>query len=369
MLKGQRTLRDVEAESSFAASSRRVPDTTLYELCRRLEPEGLRERLHAQIRSLYRAKSLVPGGLPCGVLAIDGKGIGTLEHDAEGSAQKGRRTHGGSPYWLSRVLRASLVSTPSRPCVDQSLVPVETNEMGAFENFFSGLLAAYGSIHLFEVVTADAGITSKHNADLVNGSDKAYLFALKNTQPELLAEAQRLLLPRVEGEPEAETKERAQGNLVGRRLYRTTEIATYHGWNHLRQAWLVVQQTLSPNGKLTVEHRFFVTNLRPGLLTAAQALLLVRSHWGIENNCFWSIDTQWWEDDTPWCTQGRAIEMLGLLRLMAYNLLSLARKRHLCQHRADGTRTDAPPWRLLFEWIRFATRLEAAGLGPRAPPP
>ena len=35
------------------------------------------------------------------------------------------------------------------------------------------------------------------------------------------------------------------------------------------------------------------------------------------------------EDDTPMCTQGSATLTLGVLRLLAYNLLQLACRKHL----------------------------------------
>jgi predicted transposase YbfD/YdcC len=312
----------------------------------------LRKRLWTQVRGLARSKSLRAEHLPCGVLAVDGKGIGTLQHDAGGRAQKAHRVHDGSPYWLSRVLRAALVSAPSCPCVDQMVVPPSTNEMRAFEDFFAGLVRAYGSIDLFEVVTADAGFCSKHNADLVAQANKAYVFAVKEPQPVLLAEARRLLEARTQMQPDAQTGwQKVKGKLVRRRLWRTAEIAGFHGWAHLRQAWLVEQQTRSAgrDSAVTTERRFFVTNLRSGRLSAQQALALVRAHWGIENDVFWTLDTQWREDGLAWCTQGRAVETLGFLRAMAYNLMQLARRRHLRERGRDGQWLP-PSWRLLFGW-------------------
>jgi hypothetical protein len=106
MLAGCLTLRDVEAltdemgEAERGRVPRRIPDTTLYELVPRLNVEELRGKLRRQVRALWRAKSLEPQDLPCGVLSIDGKGIGTLNHDAGGRAQKAHNTHDGSPYWL-----------------------------------------------------------------------------------------------------------------------------------------------------------------------------------------------------------------------------------------------------------------------------
>ena len=115
---------------------------------------------------------------------------------------------------------------------------------------------------------------------------------------------------------------------------------------------------MGDDGRATVERRYFLTNLHLGRLSAAQILTLVRAHWHVENNCFWSLDTQWKEDALPWCSAGRAVEVLGLMRLMAYNLVQLARVRSLRTRRADGRRPPPPAWQSLFRWIRQALRLE-----------
>ncbi len=112
------TLRDVEKmteEMSPAGRKyvpRRVPDTTLWQVIGKLDPRELRAKHQAQMRAAWRSKSLTPVSLPCGVVAIDGKGLGALEHDAEGTAQKAHRSHDGSPYWLTRALRAVLTRAP-----------------------------------------------------------------------------------------------------------------------------------------------------------------------------------------------------------------------------------------------------------------
>jgi hypothetical protein len=89
----------------------------------------------------------------------------------------------------------------------------------------------------------------------------------------------------------------------------------------------------------------------------AQILLVVRGHWGVENDCFWSLDTQWREDAVPWCSQGRAVEVLSWLRLMACNLLQFARRAHLRLRNPDNATLAPPsPWRRIFEWVRQAWR-------------
>ena len=54
----------------------------------------------------------------------------------------------------------------------------------------------------------------------------------------------------------------------------------------------------------------------------------VRGHWGSKRL---QLDAGHGapRDDTPMCTQGSATLTLGVLRLLAYNLLQLARRKHL----------------------------------------
>jgi hypothetical protein len=295
------------------------------------------------------------------VLTFDGKGIGALDHDVDGSAQKAHRSHDGSPYWLPRVLRAVLTSSPVRPCLDQMTVPAETNEMGAFSDFFSAVLAVYDA--LFEILTLDAGFAALELAGRVVAANKSYVIGLKDNQPELVREAKRLLEPLARSSsPEAQTPwERSKGKEVRRSLYRSSdEIAGWNGWDHLRQVWLVRQETRDADGGIAVEDRYFLTSVRKGRLTPSQILLVVRGHWGIENDCFGTLDLQWHEDDRPFCTRGHAVEVLGLLRLLAYNLLRVLRMRHLRERDADGTPRPPHPWRQLFGWVRDALRLPPA---------
>ena len=64
-----------------------------------------------------------------------------------------------------------------------------------------------------------------------------------------------------------------------------------------------------------------------GRLSPSQILRRARAL-GIENDCNWTLDAGVREDDTPmW--QGSATLTLGVLRLLAYNLLQLARRKHL----------------------------------------
>jgi len=363
---GATSMRDVESMSEDLGTARRrngrsdrLPDSTLAYVLPKLRWEPLRDQLVEQVHDMQRAKALDPVGLPFGLLVIDGKVLGCYDNDVGGLGQKSERED-GTPYWLVRVLRAVLVTAPTKPCVDQVPIPPETNDMGAFPSLWQGVMAAYGRSNLFEVVSEDAGFASLENATLIDGDGKGYVLGLKANQSELLGEARRRLDPtRQRRAPEAESPwERHKGKRIRRQLWRTSEMAGWNGWTHLRQVVLVRQTTRDPSGAepTVVEDRYFVTNLVPGRLSGAQWLTLVRMHWGIENNCFGTLDRKdtWREDTRLWCRQGNAPLVVGLLRVMAYNVLGWLRGRHL---RSEDNRTMT--WPELFDRVRVALAIAA----------
>jgi len=80
------------------------------------------------------------------------------------------------------------------------------------------------------------------------------------------------------------------------------------------------QITESDDGKAERENRYFLSSLHQGGLTPEQIPLVVRGHWRVENDCYWSLDMQWKEDAAPCCATGRSTEILSWIQLMAYNL-------------------------------------------------
>ncbi len=351
VLAGIKTLRELEEQSldltlpGFAPLRRRLPDTAVYDLLSRLIPDELLGTLVAQVRTLWRSKLLAPVGLPCGVIAIDGKSLGALDHDADGWGQRHTRDHDGSPYWLVRVLRAVPTSSVGKPALWQLPIPPTTNEMGCFVAMFDDLRRAYDA--LFDIITVDAGMTSKAHAAYVQAASKGYVMAVKEGQPELLRELRGALLPQTASPPVAHSDwERHKGHSVQRRLYRTVELAGLPDWESLRQGWLVRAVHRFDDGHEEHEDRFFITNVHIGRLSPAHILRIVREHWSIENDCNWTLDMVLAEDNTPMCTQGTATLALGALRLLAYNLLQLARRKHLRPRPPKpGREAPHPSWR------------------------
>lgn len=328
-----RTLRDVE-EASIRAGPR-VPDSTLAYTLERIDPAPFRGQVIAQVRRQARAKALAPVGLPFGFAAIDGKTawVGSWCADPACQFQDGL-------YHL-RVLRAVLTSARSRPCIDQGIIAAKTNDMGQFPVFWRPFHRTYGRSGLFGAVTVDAGFASKENVALIDGDHVGYVVNIKGNQPTLHAELVRLL-----GGPNVCPEwtspwERAHGTEIQRQLFRTTDIAGWDDWAHLRQGWLVRQTTRTKDGKVTVFDRYYITNLVWGVLGPRQILRVIRDHWGIENNCNWTFDVVWKEDTHAWTANKKEVagrwplRVQMWLRVLAYNLLTWLLRVHL---RAAGYR-------------------------------
>jgi hypothetical protein len=233
---------------------RRVPDSTLARLFSSLDDEaGLRACLVEDIRRAQRRKALAPVGVPVSVAAIDGQTIWCSRQKLADPCCQAMPHESGTQYRL-HALHAVLVSAPSQPCIDQLMVPAKTNEMGAFATFIEQLIGSYGE-SLFEVVSVDAGMTSRENAAAVTAAGLRYVMALKGTQPTLLEETKRLCGWGEHKQAgyvcEARTPwERYRGNKVRRELYRSGQIAGWADWESARQVWRVKQTTELPDGTL-----------------------------------------------------------------------------------------------------------------------
>jgi len=350
----ERLTRDLSGCRRKLGIPRRVPDSTLAFLVARLDDEaGLRQVLVQDIKRAHRRKALEPVGVPIGVAAIDGKTIWCDRKQVDDPAcQAMPQTE--RTYYRLHALHAVLTSASSQPCIDQMLVPAETNEMGALPAFLDQLTGAYGRTSLVEVVSMDAGMTSIENARKVTTCELRYVMAVKESQPTLLAEIARQCgwgaHKQVGHVCEARTPwEHYRGKRIRRELFRSSDIRGWPGWESAHQVWRVKQTTEDRDGTTEVENRYFITSLPWGRLTGQEILRLVRLHWGVENGCHWTMDVVLGEDAHPWCTKGRALRMLSWLRLLAYNAWRFLRDRYL---RSSSSHTM--PWDELRRLVRRA---------------
>jgi len=103
-------------------------------------------------------------------------------------------------------------------------------------------------------------------------------------------------------------------------------------WVGLKSVGVVVSECVR-DGKETVEVRYYISSLAVGVKRFAHA---VRSHWGIENGCHWSLDVTYREDDSR-IRDRHLRENFAWLNRMTLSLLkrhpgrqSVAMKRRRC---------------------------------------
>jgi hypothetical protein len=240
-----------------------MPDATVQRLLPQMDRNEVRQVLVDSVRAEGRRKSVVTPTGAIRTLAIDGKCLwsGRRGGCPDGQLRGAVRGH--------RVLRALLTSARPRLFLDQRTLGAEEHEMGAFAAFWAQLLQTYGRLHLCALVTLEAGDHSLSNAHLIDGAGYGDVLALKDHQPELWQEAQRLLLPQAATQrPEAKMLERDHRQWVRRSLWRTAECAGWLAWIHLRQVWLVrtekfARQTTprADSVPVAVEDYYDLTNL------------------------------------------------------------------------------------------------------------
>jgi len=345
---------------------RRIPDTTLRTTLCAVEPDALRFSLWAQIRAAYRRHALKPDRLPFGVVAIDGKST-AIETWDDHYAQRKTHSQGQGVYGLVRTLTATLTSSAAKVCLDACPIPSATNEMGHFPHALGDLMKAYRTLHLFQVITTDAGMCSLANANLVVDTYHLdYLFRLKADQPTLFDEAKRHLGRKRPEHALAKTEDVVGKYLVVRYLFLTEDMAALLDWKHLKTALRihVEKRLLETNSIVETEDHYAISSLARESLTDGQWLHLFRNHWAVENQCHNTWDKIFREDERPWIKAGtlpakakgsapQGTVVVMLLRRMAYNLLALYRAVTLRSEEKRWT-----PWKEITGHI-YATLISA----------
>lgn len=357
---GKWTLRGIEgfadqlsARALRSLGLKRAPsDTTLYRVLAEQSLHGFALVLVEQVKKALLRKWIGNDLYEEGVVAIDGKAAWSGVKKAHPRCRT-QVTAGKPPHHVLMAQRACLVSSSARPVVTQRLIAADAGEADTFGQTFEFLMRHFR--RSFEVVTHDAGGTSRENARLVNEAGKTYLFAVKGNQPGVhKAAMSRLGCKEAPNDAdqcsEVFTEERVDGGRLRREVF-LGAVDTDDPEVDFSGARLLVRVRQSmtrrlPSGReeTTVEDRYFVTNRR---LPAMSALKLVRLHWGIENGPNWTCDVVLREDDGAPCQSGNGIVVTSWLRLIAYNLLSLWR------HRLPPVRDEkAPTWNRAIETFR-----------------
>ena len=377
MLSGATGLATVEALTADLSRSmrrllgiaRRIADTSLRNVLVKLDLDSLRQLIYRQVRAAHRRHALGPHGLPFGIVSIDGKATQLPCWD-EHLVMRQRSADRRSAFGLMRTLTAVLQSSRAKVCIDAMPIGARTNEGASLLPAIDALQRAYGALNLFRLVTADAGLCSRDNAAGLVARKLDYLFALKDDQPTLFAEAKRLLSRQPPAQAQAQTEDVTGRGVVTRRLYLSDDIAGFHDWDHLRVVLRVESIVTHKDTGAVLRHdnRYTIISLQADRLTADQWLRVIRERWSVENQGHWTFDAILKEDDHPWIEDGEdgpngALAAL-LLRRVAYNILALTRSVTL-RSEESRARPFADLMRSIYNTLIAATDHTVAALRPR----
>lgn len=331
MLCGSNGLADVEDLTTRMSRSvrrllgirGRVPDTTMRELLVQLDPEELRIVVYREMHQAMQRKAIRQvENLPIRAASMDGKGSSTWLFDEPDAAVKYGQLQDGRS--VVRTITTCLCSAEGQPVLDAHPIPPKTNECGALNEAIDRVLAKYDA--WLDVILYDSGGTYLVNADHIIAKGKDYVLCLRNNQPELRTEAERLLGKQPVGKAVAETVDLVSGQVVTRRIWMTNKMLGWNEWTHLRTAVRIQSHKVDKlTGVETVEDRYYLSSLAEERLTPEQWLLLIRRRWAVENACHNTFDTILREDTRPWIMRPRGMVVVMLLRRIAYNLLTLFR--------------------------------------------
>jgi predicted transposase YbfD/YdcC len=229
-----------------------------------------------------RAKAAAATGVEQPVLSVDGK-TARRSHD---------RRHGlGALHAVSVWASEFGLSLGQVACAERS------NEITAIPELLR-LVDIKGAI-----ITIDAMGTQKAIAAQVIEGEADYVLALKGNQETL----HQAVIDRI-NEPweddfahvkarRHQTKETGHGREETRSYIQMPVPEDLPGrelWKGLKSIGVVVSECVR-DGKETVEVRYYISSLGVGVKRFAHA---VRSHWGIENACHWSLDVTYREDES-----------------------------------------------------------------------
>ena len=246
-----------------------------------LQPGAFQACFAAWLNSL-RAKAAEETGVDKPVFAVDGK--------------TARRSHDHSKG-LGALHSVSVWASEFGLSLGQVACAEKSNEITAIPELLR-LVDIKGSI-----ITIDAMGTQKAIAATIIDRKADYVLALKGNQETL----QQAVINHIDEESKNDfadaqarrhtTKETGHGREEIRSYIQMPVPETLRGlelWKGLKSIGMATLVCVR-NGKETTETRYYISSLPVGVKQFAHA---IRSHWGIENSCHWSLDMTYREDES-----------------------------------------------------------------------
>src|SRR5512142_106726 len=182
-----------------------------------------------------------------------------------------------------------------------------------------------------KIITGDALLTQRKLAIQIVEAGGAYVFPVKENQPQLLHDIQTLFAPEhcVKGFSQgtkdfrtAEQIEKGHGRIERRRLTVSGELQHYLDWPYVAQVFKLERQFTQVNtGKVTHEIVYGITSLTAQQAGAQRLLQLTRGHWGIESGLHYRRDVTLREDRSRVRT-GQAPRVFAILNNLVLGLFA-----------------------------------------------
>jgi len=246
-----------------------------------LQPGAFQACFAAWLKSL-RATAEAANAVDKPIFAVDGKTSRRSHHRAKGLGALHSVSVWASDYGLSLGQVA---------CAEKS------NEITAIPELLQ-LVDIKGTI-----ITIDAMGTQKAIAAQIVDSDADYVLALKGNQETL----HQAVIDHIDEQSQNDfANAKARRHLSEETAHGREEIRSYiqmpvpkklqglEVWKGLKSIGLATLVCVR-DGKETIETRYYISSLAVRVKQFARA---IRSHWGIENSCHWSLDMIYREDES-----------------------------------------------------------------------
>jgi hypothetical protein len=282
-----------------------------------------------------------------------------IEHKVDGQKRK-------DTQYYHRIVAVVLVSTPFP-------VPlgIRFQENGETEVACADALLGELDLHLgrrfLDVVVADALYLQQGFVNTAEGLNLQWVITLKENQPELLAEAERLTS---EGGAEA-TFSNAQGEVQlwhAPQVYwpvadRSLRVVKTFRLQKTRRVQVIRDETTKKKKKIkqAVQQEsanYYASNLELGSIPPVFIDQLGRSRWRVDTEVFQTLTTQA-HLKHPSVHQARALVVLTMIRVLAYTLALVFYHRQVLSHACRTAPTFSEMARLLA-YLFLAPRLDSS---------
>jgi predicted transposase YbfD/YdcC len=248
-----------------------------------IRPEAFQACFAAWVRSL-RDEAAAETGVERPTLAVDGKTLRRSHDRKNGLGALHSVTVWASEYGLS---------------LGQVACEEKSNEITAIPELLKLVDVAGG------VVTIDAMGCQKEIAGAIVAAKGDYVLALKDNQPTLHQAVVDHIMNRWEEDfagdqvGHHQTEETGHGRRESRtyiQLEAPESLPGSRSWRGLKSIGVAISEVIR-DGEVSDEVRFYISSLsvEPDAKAFAHA---VRSHWGVENGCHWTLDVTFREDES-----------------------------------------------------------------------